>query len=50
MPDISMCQNVDCPFHESCYRFNATPSDYQSYADFAPVDGACEYYEKMEKK
>lgn len=35
MPDISMCQNNDCPLRESCYRFTATPDKYmQSYSDF----------------
>ena len=49
MPDISMCQAEDieikdnkiirlgtnvCPLRETCYRFKAKPSLYQSFSDF----------------
>lgn len=46
MPDISMCQNSDCPSHRSCYRFMAIPSDYQAVARFEPEEGRqqCEYF------
>ena len=48
-PDISMCQAEDteikdskiirlgtnvCPLRETCYRFKAKPSLYQSFMDF----------------
>lgn len=31
MADITMCKNKDCKTCNSCYRFKATPSEYQSY-------------------
>jgi hypothetical protein len=35
MPDISMCTNEECPLKETCYRYNATPSEFmQAYAKF----------------
>jgi hypothetical protein len=34
MPDISMCENKDCPKKETCYRFKAVPCYGQSYGDF----------------
>jgi hypothetical protein len=37
MPDITMCKNDKCPLGVSCYRYNATPSQYQSYAMFEPA-------------
>lgn len=48
MPDISMCRNNLCPLKESCYRFKANPSSYQSYADFK-YDKGCNYYWEIEK-
>jgi hypothetical protein len=43
MPDISMCENEDCPLKYSCYRYMAEPSEWwQSYADFKPDEkGEC---------
>lgn len=43
MPDISMCKNNKCPLNETCYRYVATPSSYQTYSDFQYKDG-CDYY------
>jgi hypothetical protein len=31
MPDISMCTNEECPLKESCYRYNATPSEFKRW-------------------
>lgn len=43
MPDISMCDNKQCPLRFKCYRFTATPNPYrQSFGNF-------EYDEKKEK-
>jgi hypothetical protein len=36
MPDITMCKNDNCPLTVSCYRYNAKPSQLQSYAKFEP--------------
>jgi len=45
MPDISMCMNNTCPLRSHCYRFTATPSQYQTYADFKPDDNdTCDDY------
>jgi len=49
MPDITMCQTTHfCDQKEFCYRWNATPSEYQSYANFEPVvmfgGTDCEYF------
>ena len=46
MPDIAMCQDKDCPKRLSCYRYTATPSQYQPYFAEKIVDenGKCEYY------
>ena len=56
MPDISMCEGGMCPIKETCYRFTADPSDYQSYLGnppFKEVDednnSKCEYYWEREK-
>lgn len=49
MPDIAKCENQDCPFNTSCYRFTAEPSKYgQSYGYFKPIveddELTCKYY------
>ena len=48
-PDISMCLNVECDLNDRCYRYQAEPSDYQSYCDYSPHKNeqgfyACEGY------
>ena len=54
MPDISMCENQDCPFNTSCYRFTAEANPYrQSYGDFKPTveddELTCKYYLEIPK-
>ena len=51
MPDISMCSNDKCPLREECYRFKATPSEYQSYAnlEYNENDQTCEWFWEIEK-
>ena len=45
MPDITMCKGGDCPLKETCYRYLAEPSDYQSYWFEPPYyAGTCEHY------
>ena len=44
MPDISMCANKSCPKKLDCYRFTATPSDYQYFAGFEYKKGKCEHF------
>lgn len=29
MPDITMCSTKECPLHDICYRFTATPSEFR---------------------
>lgn len=53
MPDISMCKGGDCPLKETCYRFKATPSDWQSYFGETPYNEEkkdCDYYWKIKEK
>ena len=41
MNDITMCQlnfKTECPDREMCYRYKATPSQYQSYACLLEID------------
>jgi hypothetical protein len=45
MPDITMCLGTNCPHKETCYRFTAKPSDYQSYFMTPPIkEGKCDMY------
>jgi hypothetical protein len=45
MPDIAKCPGTDCPQKETCYRYTAKPSDWQSYFSVPPIkDGKCEMY------
>lgn len=45
---ILMCANQMCELKDTCYRFKAKPSYYQSYEDFEPelINGKliCNYY------
>lgn len=52
MPDITMCDNKECPKKESCYRFKATPNEYwQAYSTFKYDEKeGCVFYVKLEKK
>ena len=34
MPDMALCQNVECPSRWHCYRFTVQPSCHQVYARF----------------
>ena len=34
MPDITMCQSIDCPWRYKCLRYITTPGEHQSWADF----------------
>lgn len=51
MPDISMCNDRDCPSCKTCYRFMATPSEWrQSYAAFdRKGKDKCEHYWPLEE-
>ena len=43
--DITMCPGTDCPYKETCYRYTAKPSDWQSYFSVPPIkDGKCDMY------
>ena len=50
MADITKCEGVGCEAKETCYRYTAKPSRYQSYFTETPIiktkglpDG-CDYY------
>jgi len=38
MPDVAMCEDKNCPSRDGCYRFKATPGEWQTYADFQRGD------------
>lgn len=40
--DITKCYNKECPLRDTCFRFLAEDSLYQSYADFKQED--CDWY------
>ena len=45
MPDITMCKGESCPKRETCYRYTAKPSEYQSYFSEIPYKGGvCKHY------
>jgi len=45
MADISKCKNNECKKQETCYRFTAPESYWQSYSDFRPDEnGECKHY------
>lgn len=50
MPDISMCNDHNCPSAKKCYRHQAIPWQYQTYMDFErkPWQDKCDdgYWEK----
>lgn len=44
MADISKCVGANCPIRNTCYRYTAPVSLYQTYAEFQYIDGKCDYY------
>ena len=49
MPDITMCVGIFCPLKETCYRYLASPNEYQSYFLEAPYkNNECEHYWKID--
>lgn len=48
MPDITKCLNEDCPIKETCYRWTAIASEWQSCAEFK-YDNGCEDYLEIQK-
>lgn len=45
MPDITKCSGDECPKKQSCYRYTAKASDYQSFFMTPPIkDGECDHY------
>lgn len=44
MPDITKCQDSTCPKKDTCYRWTAPASDYQSYFAKSPRVGAVCFY------
>lgn len=54
MSDITMCPGNGCPLKETCYRYKAKPSQYQSFfAELPPWDydkDECTRYWEIEKE
>lgn len=48
MPDISMCDQKECPKSKYCYRFRAEPNYRQSYFKPPFTDNGCEYFWSLE--
>lgn len=47
MTDITMCMGDECPVKQSCYRFRAVASTYQSMFAETPYKDetqSCEYF------
>lgn len=46
MPDITQCADDECPRHKNCYRYMATPDEFQSFFGERVMneDGSCDYY------
>ena len=46
-PDISKCENEECPLKEKCYRYTSKPSEYrQTYSEFKydEITKGCDYF------
>jgi hypothetical protein len=43
-----MCKGGSCPLKETCYRFKAKPSTFQSFFLKIPYMDGCKYYSKYE--
>ncbi len=55
MADITMCGNESCPIKMNCYRYTATPNEYQSYFMGMPLlkedqQGCVEFWDNKERK
>jgi hypothetical protein len=51
VPDITMCQNDECPLAKKCYRHEAIPSTRQSYSVFMPSDlNYCGFFIEIRNK
>jgi len=51
MPDISLCNNRECPLRAECYRYRAVPtSTVQTYTAFEVPEGEdrCEFFMDIE--
>lgn len=44
MADISKCDGKDCPLKETCYRYTAPDSGWQSYLEPTKRGKDCEHY------
>ena len=49
MADITKCQGRNCEYKETCYRYTAKVSLWQSWSDFDQLKD-CEYYWKIESE
>jgi hypothetical protein len=48
MPDITMCQDEECPRRIDCYRYVAVASERQSYFVESPREGdECNYFWRL---
>lgn len=46
-----MCENKKCPIKDTCYRWTALPSQFQSYSKFKySKENGCEYFLPLKKE
>jgi hypothetical protein len=51
MPDIAMCTDKECHFHNHCLRFKSKPSAQQSYFKESPrINDVCEFFWEIVKQ
>jgi len=52
VPDVSLCRDHSCPSRGQCYRYTATPSKRQTYAEFGRAEGLekCEAFVEVRVK
>jgi hypothetical protein len=50
MPDITVCDNRECPMFKKCFRGQVKWNNYQSVSTFEPnEDGTCDHFWELEK-
>ena len=50
MADITKCNGTNCTKKDTCYRFLANSSAWQSYFSEPPIkDGKCDHYWEFKK-
>lgn len=49
--DITLCEPDNCSIKETCLRYRAEHSEYQSYFNGSPlIEGKCDFYIEYKDK